>query len=191
METVLAHLEAGCGRCEGELEPLVSFLVIEDRAPASVEETHYDGAVRSAFAAVRKRSRELAAERAAAPRIARALVAELGAGGGRFTDLPVESQRRLATWERVRGAADQSAALRLTTRRARCAPRAPRWRWRPARRAALRPRPAADLQARAWAELGNAYASDDQRRPPSDALREPPAAARGTGAPTLPPGWPS
>ncbi|HYH44750.1 MAG TPA: hypothetical protein VEG34_03635, partial [Thermoanaerobaculia bacterium] len=45
LETVLAHLEAGCGRCEGELEPLVSFLVIEGRAAASVEEAHYDGAI--------------------------------------------------------------------------------------------------------------------------------------------------
>ncbi len=187
LETVLTHLETGCGRCEGELEPLVSFLTIEGRTPAGLEETHYEGAVGAAFAAVRRRSRELTAERAAAPRIAQALCAELAVGGGRFTDLPAEAQERLATWSVCEELLTRSAALRFDhpagmVHIARLAVGVAA-RLDPVRCGRA---PLADLQARCWAELGNALrVLDDLRGADRAIARASRVLRRGTGQPLL------
>ncbi|HYH45825.1 MAG TPA: hypothetical protein VEG34_09070, partial [Thermoanaerobaculia bacterium] len=138
-------------------------------------------------AAVRKRSRALAAERAAAPRIARALVAELSAGGGRFTDLPVETQQRLATWSVCEELLTRSAALRFDhpagmVHIARLAV-AVAARLDPAECGRA---PLADLQARCWAELGNALrVLDDLRGADRAIARATRLLRRGTGQPML------
>lgn len=184
-EVVVSHLEAGCGRCEEELEPLIAFLAFERRAPAITQED-YAGAVAAAFDAVRRRSHELAAERDAAPRIARGLCGEL-AGGGRFGDLPAEVQARLATWSVCEELLARCVSLRFEqpaglVHVARLAV-AVATRLDPERCGRA---PLADLQARCWGELGNALLLLDDLPGADRAIaRATRLLRRGTGQPVL------
>ena len=187
-EIVVSHLETGCRRCQEELEPLISFLAVKGRSGPEVPgPPDYEAAVRSASAAAWARSRVLTADRAAAPRIAEALCESLVADEGRFTDLPAELRERFATWSVCEELLRRSTELRFDdpermVHAARLAV-AVAGRLDPERcgRALL-----ADLQGRAWAELGNALRVQDDLRGADRAMAR---AARilqgGTGQPEV------
>jgi tetratricopeptide (TPR) repeat protein/predicted HTH domain antitoxin len=188
LETVLAHLKQGCRRCEEELEPLVSFLVIDGRLQQRVHpEEDYDAPLKAAFAAVLARSRDLAAERAAAPRLAQALCESLVAEGGDLTDLPPDLQQRVATASICEELLRRSTELRFDdpegmVQTARLAV-AIADRLDPVRYGSAS---LADLRARAWAELGNALRVRDDLRGADRALTQATQLLRrGSGQPSL------
>jgi tetratricopeptide (TPR) repeat protein len=183
LEIVLAHLEAGCCRCEEELESLL-LLVIQGRVgPEGPRPEDYGRAVRSASVAASARSRELEGERARAAGLAEELCERLK--GRRFTDLPAELQERLSTWSVCEELLRRSAEVRFDdpermVQTARLAV-AVAGRLDPIRCGRA---PLADLQARAWAELANALRVHDDMRGSDRALvRATQYLRRGTGQP--------
>jgi len=182
LEIVYAHLETGCHCCEEELELLLAFLVIQGRtSPEAPRPEGYEEAIRSASGAALARSQELKSERAQAARWTEALCDSLE--GGRFADLPAGLQERLATWHVCEELLRRSAELRFDdpagmVHAARTAV-AVAGRLDPLRCGRA---PLADLQARAWAELGNALRVQDDLRGADRALaRAARLLRRGTG----------
>ena len=163
---VLLHLSAGCDRCQAEIGPLAAGLAGDRREGGSAGEAgrqeepepelaaRYDAALSRAFEAVGRRADVLAAER----RTARPVVDALLAGERTLATLADEE------WERIQGISLCDALLALTRS---LRHRDPAAMVRHAHLAVLAARaldPArygreatADLQARALAELGNAY----------------------------------
>ena len=191
LEQVLAHLRSGCRACEEELETLHAMLLVSPPAdppaaavPAAAPEKQraerYGAAFEAGRSAALSRASALKAERAAAAPVAASLLGT----AGRLGVLPAGLPGAAVTWGLCEVLLERSAALRRDdpagmVRAARLAVTVAR-RLEPRRygRALL-----TDLQARAWAELGNAYRVHDEIHKAERALaRAAQLVGRGTGA---------
>jgi hypothetical protein len=153
---VLAHLE-DCQPCREDLDALTALLALVQRLPPS-DDSVYELPIERAFAGAAGRLERLAAERAAAaPR-----VDEVLAGGRRFEELAAEVQEQSLSWGMCEVLLAASAARRRDDPdgmvHAALLACAIAQRLDPALYGGLA---LIDLQARAWAELGNAHRVHD------------------------------
>ncbi|HEY0556262.1 MAG TPA: hypothetical protein VGG20_18560 [Thermoanaerobaculia bacterium] len=159
-KATVSHLLSGCEHCQDELSPLATAMFTPDTAPeralSAQEEEAYDRAISAAFTRALARDQALAAERDGAV----ATVAEI-LGALRRSEAPVLPDGAVS-WgvcelllEKSRGLrnSDRAGMLQLAEL---------------ARQAADRLDPAlhgdgqrTDMQARAWADLANAYRIND------------------------------
>ncbi|MBV8201740.1 MAG: hypothetical protein JOZ15_14050 [Acidobacteria bacterium] len=165
MDAIALHLLRGCSRCRSEVEPYFSSILDEpDPGPAPQELDAYDRAIEAAFSTVRLHGAGAVQVRKRTHRI----LAELRAGD--VPELPPPSAPLTATSSRTLGryplfdAAlrhswelrrdDPARMIQLTRFAARLAPMLAEEGYSPAQ--------IADFQARAWAELANAYRIADE-----------------------------
>jgi tetratricopeptide (TPR) repeat protein len=156
MKDTLGHLLGGCDRCQDEMSPLAAAMFTPDGAPepslSSAEEEAYDQAISAAFGKALERERSLACEREAGERKAEELSRAL-----RRSETPGLPEGP-ASWGLCEALLEQSWALRQSD------PEGMLYLANLARLAADRLSPQVygeerrtDMQARAWAELANAY----------------------------------
>lgn len=183
VKATLAHL-LGCDRCQTEMEPLATVMWKPDSAPEPIlspeEEAAYDDSISAAFAIALGRERDLGSEREIAerkvaeilrdPRRAEALLSQ-GAPTWGLCEVLLEKGRELRQ-------TDRSAMLLLTSLAGQVADRLdPAVYGREHR---------ADLQARVWAELSNAWRlSDDLSQAEAAMACARDLRLRGTGDPLL------
>ncbi|MFL6262582.1 MAG: hypothetical protein ACJ76Y_23025 [Thermoanaerobaculia bacterium] len=158
-KAAVSHLLGGCERCQDELSPLATAMFTPDAAPephlSGPEEDAYDLAISAAFTRALTRERELASDRETSRRKAEEIVRALRrAEAPALPDGPV-------SWGLCEVLLEQSRELRHTD------PASMLVLANLARLAADRLDPQAhgdqrtDMQARAWAELANAYRITD------------------------------
>lgn len=185
VKSTLAHL-LSCDRCHAELEPLATVMWKPDAAPEPVlspeEEAAYDASISAAFAVALGRERDLGSERETAegrlaqilrdPRGAEALLLEgsLAPTWGLCEALLEKSRELRAT--------DRAAMLQLAVLASQVADRLDP--------AVCGEAQKADLQARVWAELANAWRlSDDLSQAEAAMDRARDLRLCGTGDPLL------
>ena len=155
--SVLAHLAGGCETCCAEMEPELSILInvgqIPD-APSAEDYAAYDRHISAAIDKALASARDLPRER----HEVRKQVGLLLSDRRRFHDLPKTWQRRLTSWAACEVLLEESFSLRYDE------PQAMVYLAELAVAAAsllgassIGAENLADLRARAWAELGNAY----------------------------------
>jgi tetratricopeptide (TPR) repeat protein len=159
-KAAVGHLLGGCERCQEDLSPLAMAMFNPDAAPepplSQPEEDAYDLAISAAFGKALQRERELASDREIARRKGEEIVRALrGAGTPTLPEGPV-------SWGLCEVLLEKSRELRSTD------PAAMLLLANLARVAADRLDPQVhgadqrtDMQARAWAELANAYRITD------------------------------
>jgi len=156
MKDTLGHLLGGCDRCQEEMSPLAASMFTPDGAPeprlSSAEEDAYDQAISASFGKALECERSLAREREAGERKAGELARAL-----HRPDAPALPEGP-ASWGLCEALLEQSWALRQSD------PAGMLHLADLARLAADRLSPQVygderrtDMQARAWAELANAY----------------------------------
>lgn len=170
---VLVHLMHGCARCRERMEPITAVMFTPGRKPplpSHETEEEYDAILSKAFATVRRHAAVLAQETGPAP--AREAPAAPPAPPVRDWARCEELLERCAE---VRSS-DPEAAVMLASLVVNTAERLePR-----------EPEELADLQARAWAELGNSRrVADDPLGAERDLAVALERSARGTGDPLL------
>ncbi|HET9211156.1 MAG TPA: hypothetical protein VFR03_12195 [Thermoanaerobaculia bacterium] len=155
-KSAVSHLLGGCERCQEELSPLTAAMFTPDAAPephlSESEEDAYDLAISAAFGKALQRERELASDRETARRKAEEIVRALrrsespilpeGPASWGLCEILLEKSRELRTMDRA-GMLALANLARLAADR-------------------LDPKvhgadQRTDMQARAWAELANAY----------------------------------
>jgi tetratricopeptide (TPR) repeat protein len=160
MKNTLAHLLGGCDRCQDEISPLTTAMFTPDAAPEAVlsaaEEDGYDRAISAAFAKALLRERSLASERELAEirvaEIVRALerseTAALpdGYASWGLCELLIEKSKELRQ-------SDLNVMVQVANLARLAADRLDPEAYGSERRT--------DMQARAWAELANAYRITD------------------------------
>lgn len=163
---ILVHLMHGCARCQERMEPITSVMFTPGRKPplpTQEAEEQYDEVLSKAFATVRQHAAVLVQE--AAP--------------------PPEAPAPAKDWARCEEllercgdirSSDPEAAVMLATLVVNLAERL----------GSREPKARADLQARAWAELGNSRrVADDPLGAESDLAVALERSERGTGDPRL------
>ncbi|HEY0513163.1 MAG TPA: hypothetical protein VGH73_14735 [Thermoanaerobaculia bacterium] len=185
MKSTLGHLLGGCDRCHEEMAPLAAAMFTPDGAPeprlSAGEEDAYERAITAAFDKARVREQALAAEREAGDRKAEEIVRALRRS--ETPGLPAGS----ATWglcesllekSRELRQSDPASMLHLANLARMAADRLPIEVYGDERRT--------DMQARAWAELANAYRlTDDLPQAEAAMACALDLRAQGTGDPLL------
>jgi tetratricopeptide (TPR) repeat protein len=160
MKTTVSHLLAGCDRCRDEMSPLALTMFTPEGAPepklSSEQEISYDLAISAAFARALEHERTLRLEREAAEGKAEEILR-----AARGSEAPLLSNQP-ASWGLCETLIERSRSLRYSDRAGMlqvanlarlAADRLDREVYGPERRA--------DMQARTWAELANAYRVND------------------------------
>ncbi len=176
---VISHLLSGCPRCREAMLPLASAVFANSTPPPKAEPTlgsEYDSALLRAFATARQYvpvagRAKAPAERDATAQTAQTRKAAPQVGGWERWEALFELSRELRYSDPERMALAASFAVTL------------------AEKAALptrAPEELADLQARAWAELGNAYRITDDLAAAESAFRHALTfSSQGSGDPLL------
>jgi tetratricopeptide (TPR) repeat protein len=185
-KNVVAHLVGRCASCRRQLAPQTSVVFQPGHAGSELRrerEQGYETPIRAAFAAVRERAQRLESEREEGGRKAAWLIA----GGLRPEDEGLPEEPGFWTWGLCEDLIEKSWSLRQSD------PAGMVHLADLAREAAERLDPElygapwlADLQARAWGELSNAYrTADDLQRAELAMVRALELRRQGSGVPLL------
>lgn len=160
-KAVVCHLLGGCTRCRNMVAPLAQAMFRPGRADPVEREQEYERVVTTVLSNTLESHRRMAHERAEAEaRVFQLLSGVTPQGTGFWTMALCESLLEKAAAVRHQ---DPRAMLRLTTLAVEAAQRLDPGRY------GLEP--VTDLQARAWAELANAYRVSDQLQPAEAAMQ--------------------
>jgi tetratricopeptide (TPR) repeat protein len=159
VKTTVVHLLGGCDRCRDEMSPLATAMFASARAPeqlSDADEDSYDHAISAAFASALEHERTLAQEREQGERRAEELLrARRGSEASTLPEGPVSWGFCEVLIEKSRSQrfTDPAGMLHLAELARLAADRLDPETYGAERRA--------DMQARAWAELANAYRLND------------------------------
>ncbi|HEX9940790.1 MAG TPA: hypothetical protein VGG03_02140 [Thermoanaerobaculia bacterium] len=185
VKATVNHLLTGCDRCRDEMSPLATAMFTPGGAPepqlSAAEDTAYDRAISAAFARALQHERTLRVEREAAERRSEEILRTVrrseapalpgGPASWGLCESLLEKSRSLRHSDRV-GMLHLADLARLATDRL--------------DREAYGEERRTDMQARAWAELANAYRINDDFAQADAAMAcALDLRARGTGDPLL------